>query len=52
MNEYQNTIDNLTKEYQKKLAEAKHYYDWSMEYHTKELERINESISKLLHKTT
>lgn len=48
MNEYQNTIDNLTKEYQKKLAEAKHRYDWSMEHHTKELKNCNDIINKLL----
>jgi len=51
MTDYQNKIDNLTKEYQRKLADAKRSYDWNMEYHTNELKRINESISKLLHKT-
>ena len=51
MNEYQRKVDNLTKEYQKKLEEAKHSYDWDMDYHTKSLARANETISKLLHKT-
>ena len=51
MNEYQNKIDILTKEYQKRLEEAKHSYDWSMKYHTDSLASANETISKLLNKT-
>ena len=52
MSEYQYKVDALTKEYQKKLEEAKHSYDWSMKYHTDSLASANETISKLLHKTT
>ena len=51
MNEYQNRVDALTKEYQRKLAEAKHSYDWNMDYHTKSLASANKTISKLLNKT-
>ena len=51
MSEYQNKIDALTKEYQKKLEEAKRSYDWNMNHHTKSLANANETISKLLHKT-
>ena len=52
MNEYQNKIDALTKEYQRKLEEAKKSYDWNIKYHTDSLTSANETISKLLHKTT
>ena len=51
MSEYQHKIDVLTKEYQRKLEEAKHSYDWNMKYHTDSLARANETISKLLNKT-
>ena len=51
MNEYQTKIDNLTKEYQRKIEEAKHSYDWNLDYHTKGLASANETILKLLHKT-
>ena len=51
MGEYQHKIDALTKEYQRKLEEAKHSYDWNLNYHTKGLASANETISKLLHKT-
>ena len=51
MNEYQHKIDALTKEYQRKLEEAKHSYDWNMRYHTDSLANANETISKLLNKT-
>ena len=51
MSEYQHKIDTLTKEYQKKLKEAKYSYDWDMDYHTKSLASANETIAKLLHKT-
>ena len=51
MNEYQHKVDALTKEYQRKLEEAKHSYDWNMDYHTKSLASANERIEKLLHKT-
>ena len=51
MSEYQHKIDALTKVYQRKLEEAKHSYDWNMDYHTKSLASANETISKLLHKT-
>ena len=51
MNEYQNKVDALTKEYQRKLAEAKHSYDWNMDYHTKSLASANKRINELLHKT-
>lgn len=51
MNEYQHKIDALTKEYQRKLEEAKHSYDWDMKYHTDSLASANKTISELLHKT-
>lgn len=51
MSEYQNTINTLTREYQRKLDEAKHSYNWNMDYHTKSLARANKTISELLHKT-
>lgn len=51
MNDYQTKIDNLTKEYQMKIKEAKHSYDWNLDYHTKGLAEANERIDKLLHKT-
>ena len=51
MSEYQNRVDALTKEYQKKLADAKKSYDWSMSSHTEGLARANKRISELLHKT-
>ena len=51
MSEYQHKIDALTKEYQRKLEEAKHSYDWNMKYHTDSLASANETISKLLNKT-
>ena len=51
MSEYQHKIDALTKEYQKKLEEAKHSYDWNMKYHTDSLASANKIISELLHKT-
>ena len=51
MNEYQHKIDVLTKEYQRKLEEAKHSYDWNMKYHTDSLASANKTISKLLNKT-
>ena len=51
MSEYQHKIDILTKEYQRKLKEAKHSYDWGMKYHTDSLASANKTISELLHKT-
>ena len=51
MSEYQNKIDALTKEYQRKLREAKHSYDWNMKYHMDSLASANKTISELLHKT-
>ena len=51
MSDYQTKINNLTKEYQKKIEEAKHSYDWNLDYHTKGLAEANERIEKLLHKT-
>ena len=51
MSDYQKKIDNLTKEYQRKIEEAKHSYDWNLNYHTKGLASANETILKLLHKT-
>ena len=51
MSEYQHKIDILTKEYQKKLEQAKHSYDWDMKYHTDSLASANKIISELLHKT-
>lgn len=50
MSEYQHKIDTLTKEYQKKLEQAKHSYDWDMKYHTDSLASVNKTISELLHK--
>lgn len=51
MGEYQHKVDALTKEYQKKLEEAKRSYDWDMKYHTDSLASANKIISELLHKT-
>ena len=51
MNEYQHKVDALTKEYQRKLEEAKNSYDWNMKYHTDSLASANKTISDLLHKT-
>lgn len=51
MDDYQTKIDLLTKEYQKKIEEAKRSYDWNLDYHTKGLADANERIEKLLHKT-
>lgn len=51
MSEYQSRTDALTKEYQRKLKDAKNSYDWNMKYHTDSLASANETISKLLHKT-
>ena len=51
MSEYQHKIDALTKEYQRKLEEAKNSYDWNMKYHTDSLASANKTISELLHKT-
>ena len=51
MGEYQHKIDVLTKEYQRKLEEAKHSYDWNMKYHTDSLASANKTISELLNKT-
>ena len=51
MSEYQHKIDALTKEYQRKLEQAKHSYDWDMKYHTDSLASANKIISELLHKT-
>ena len=48
MNEYQQRIDEITKEYQKKLASAKNSYDFDIRYHTKGLADANETINKLL----
>ena len=50
MSEYQQRIDEITKEYQKKLANAKNSYDWDIKYHTKSLTDANETINKLLKK--
>lgn len=51
MTEYQQKINALTKEYQRKLEEAKNSYDWNMKYHTDSLASANKTISDLLHKT-
>ena len=51
MGEYQHKVDALTKEYQKKLEEAKRSYDWDMKYHTDSLASANKIISELLNKT-
>ena len=51
MNEYQTKIDNITKEYQRQINEAKRSYDWYLDYYTKGLTNANETISKLLNKT-
>ena len=51
MSEYQHKIDALTKEYQRKLEQAKHSYDWDMKYHTDSLASANKIISELLYKT-
>lgn len=51
MSNYQTQIDNLTKEYQRKIEEAKRSYDWNLNYHTKGLTEANERIENLLHKT-
>jgi hypothetical protein len=48
---YKNKIDTLTKEYQKKIEDAKRSYEWSVEYNTKELKNANKNIEKLLHKS-
>lgn len=49
---YQNKIDVLTKEYQKKIEEAKKSYEWNVDYHTKGLARANENIAKIMRKTS
>ena len=50
MNVYQNKIDELTKEYQRKIEDAKRSYEWNVKYHTDGLKRANENISKIMHK--
>lgn len=50
MEVYRNKIDSLTKEYQRKIEDAKRSYEWTMEYHTNGLKRSNENIKKILHK--
>ena len=50
MSEYQHKIDVLTKEYQEKLEQAKHSYDWDIKYHTDSLASANKTISELLNK--
>ena len=51
MEVYQNKIDALTKEYQRKIEDAKMSYEWNVEYHTKGLKNANKNIEKLLHKS-
>lgn len=51
MAEYQQKIENITAEYKRMLDNAKDSYDWSIDYHTKELNRANKEIDELLHKT-
>ena len=48
MSEYQNTIDTLTKEFQRKLKDAEDTYKWQLEFHTNGLETSNKTINKLL----
>lgn len=48
MTEYQQRIDAITKEYQRKLANAKSTYDWDIKYHTNGLAEANNTINKLL----
>ena len=40
VSEYQHEIDTLTKEYQRKLEEAKHSYDWNMKYPEEQSEAL------------
>ena len=51
MTEYQQKINDITSEYHRMLENAKKNYDWSVKYHTNALNRANEGINKLLHKT-
>ena len=51
LSEYQKKIDSITAEYQRMLKNAKHTYDWSLDYYTKGLDRANKEIDELLHKT-
>lgn len=51
MAEYQQKIENITAEYKRMLDNAKHSYDWNVDYHSKALDRANKEIDKLLHKT-
>lgn len=51
MVEYQQKIENITAEYRRMLDNAKHNYDWCIDYHTKALDGVNKEIDKLLHKT-
>ena len=48
MNEYQHKIENITAEYKRMLDNAKSSYDWSIDYHSKALDRANKEIDKLL----
>lgn len=47
---YQTKIDNITKEYQRKLKDAENSYKWNIEYHTKNLARSEKTIAELLRK--
>lgn len=51
LSEYQKKIDSITTEYQRMLKNAKHIYDWNLDYYTKGLNEANKEIDKLLHKT-
>ena len=46
--EFQSTLNELTKEYNRKIENAKKYYEWSMEHHTKSFENANKEIQELL----
>lgn len=51
-NEFQAELEKITREYNKKLADAKSSYEWGIEYSTREIKDANETIDKLLKRKT
>ena len=50
LSEYQTKIDNITKEYQRKLKDAENGYKWSVDWNTKSLASAEKRITELLRK--
>lgn len=50
--EFQAELEKITREYNKKLADAKSSYEWGIEYSTREIKDANDTIDKLLKRKT